>query len=286
MTRKKRNCARTSKYQVTLHKPNGLLCGRVQKVSPEHFGIVSIDCAKGCSDWMLVDFYGNVKVPAEHVLHTRTGFELMAVQLGEAIGRHSIQDLVIAVERTGNYHLPIKRALQQAGFEVRIVHPFTTKHFRQPADPGTKTDENDLAAIARAAINGFGLCEAQRDELYEELYLLVRHRRDLVRKRAALNCQIREHLDAVLPGFASQFEKLWNSQILLKLAAQYPSAKAMLSAGEEGLCRFLREEKLRFHEGTIARVLVWAANAAEALDQVNTHHRIWQTLEDDVAHQN
>jgi len=258
-----------------------MLSERVQKVAPQHFGIVSIDCAKGCSDWMLVDFYGNVKVPAEKVVHTRTGFDLMLVQLREAIDKHSIRDLVIAIERTGNYHLPIKRALQHAGFEVRIVHPFATKQFRQPADPDVKTDDNDLAAIARSAINGFGLSEPQRDELYEQLHLLVRHRRDLVRKRAALQCQIREHLDAVLPGFASQFEGLWQSQILLKLAARYRSAKAMLSAGEKGLCAYLREESLRFHQSTVASVLVWAANAAATCESADTHHRIWQALEED-----
>jgi hypothetical protein len=33
-----------------IHKPKGLLHPRVQKVSPEHFGIVAIDCAKARSD--------------------------------------------------------------------------------------------------------------------------------------------------------------------------------------------------------------------------------------------
>ena len=33
-------------------------------VGPEHFGIVSIDCAKArCINWMLCDFYGNVLIP-------------------------------------------------------------------------------------------------------------------------------------------------------------------------------------------------------------------------------
>ena len=32
-----------------LQKPNGVLTDRVQKVGPEHFGIVAIDCAKARS---------------------------------------------------------------------------------------------------------------------------------------------------------------------------------------------------------------------------------------------
>jgi transposase len=281
MRSRKQAGGRSSKYQITLHKPNGLLSERVQKVGPQHFGIASIDCGKGRSDWMLVDFYGNVRVPAAEVQHTRLGFDLMVVQLRTAIEKHSLRDVVTVVERTGNYHLPVKRALQHAGFEVRIVHPFATKQFRQPADPGNKTDENDLAAIARAAINGFGLVESPRNSLYEQLYLLVRHRRDLVRKRASLYCQIREHLDAVLPGFASHFETLWKSNILLKLAAQYRTAQAMVAAGEKGLYAYLRKETLRFQKASVTRVLLWASNAAAAHESADTHQRVWQTLEED-----
>jgi len=42
---------------------------------------------------------------------------------------------------SGRYHQPVKRAFADAGFEVRTVHPFATKQFRLPADPGNKTDD-------------------------------------------------------------------------------------------------------------------------------------------------
>jgi hypothetical protein len=41
-------------------KPNGQIQERVRKVRPEHFGIISVDCAKRWSKWMLCDFYGKV----------------------------------------------------------------------------------------------------------------------------------------------------------------------------------------------------------------------------------
>ena len=43
-----------------VHKPAGALHPRVEKVGPQHFGVVSIDCAKARSKWMLADFFGNV----------------------------------------------------------------------------------------------------------------------------------------------------------------------------------------------------------------------------------
>ena len=54
-----------------IHKPNGSVHPRVQKVGPEHFGIVAVDCAKARSKWMLADFYGNVLVPPTEVEHAK-----------------------------------------------------------------------------------------------------------------------------------------------------------------------------------------------------------------------
>src|SRR5260370_14503079 len=77
----------------------------------------------------------------------------MMAQLGQALGTHGIQDVLVAIERTGRYHHLIRHAFASAGFETRIVHPFATKQFRQPSDPRNKTDHTDLTAIHRASVN-------------------------------------------------------------------------------------------------------------------------------------
>lgn len=138
-------------------KPQGTFHPRVQKVGPEHFGIVTVDCAKVRSKWMLADFYGNVRVPPTVVAHNRADLDAAITQLRAAIEKQEIRDLLVAVERTGRYHHVTQRAFAAAGFETRVVHPFATKQFRQPANPGNKTDDTDLAAIHRAAVNGFAL---------------------------------------------------------------------------------------------------------------------------------
>ena len=43
-------------------RPAGLIQERVQAVGPTHFGIISVDCAKRRSKWMLCDFYGKVLI--------------------------------------------------------------------------------------------------------------------------------------------------------------------------------------------------------------------------------
>src|SRR6266550_3217751 len=115
-----------SRPSDVIQKPAGTIHPRVQKVGPEHFGIVSIDCAKKRSKWMLADFFGNVLVPPTLVEHNRPAFDAAIAQLREALQNKDIRDLIIAIERTGRYHHPPQRAFAAAGFEVRIVHPFTT----------------------------------------------------------------------------------------------------------------------------------------------------------------
>ena len=117
------------------------------------------------------------------------------------------------IERTGIYHLPVKRCFDQARFDTRIVHPFATKHYRLPADAGNKNDDADLDAIFRATLAGYGLIEHELDDTYTNLLLLARLRRDLVDKRSMLCCQIREHLESVLPGYAALFNDLWQSKV-------------------------------------------------------------------------
>src|SRR5260221_7113789 len=104
-----------SRSALFLQKPRGAFHPRVQKVGPEHFGIVSVDCAKARSKWMLCDFYGNVIVPPTIVAHNRVALEGMVAAVRQAMTSRDLQDLLVAVERTGRYHRPVQRACAAAG---------------------------------------------------------------------------------------------------------------------------------------------------------------------------
>ena len=171
-------------------KPRGVLHPRVQAVGPDHFGIACFDCAKVRSKMLLADFYGHVLIAPTTVEHTRPALDAAVAQVRQAFADHQLDDGLVAIERTGRYHRLVQRTFQAAGFETRILHPFVTKQYRQPVDPGNKTDDTDLSAIHRATVTGCALMEATRDAAWTTLQLLVRQRRDLVRKGAALNCQI------------------------------------------------------------------------------------------------
>jgi transposase len=267
--------------KLTVQKPGGVLHPRVEKVGPQRFGVVCFDCHKAASKWMFADFYGKVLIEPTKVRHTCPELEMTIARVRNAAEKHHIEDLVVAIERTGAYHLPVKRSFDRADFETRIVHPFATKHYRLPADAGNKTDDADLDAIFRATIAGYGLIEHELDDTYANLRLLARHRRDLVDKRSILCCQIREHMEAVLPGYAAMFDDLWESKIALALAEWVGSVRQFQELGVKGLCTLLRQHECRFLGPTVERIVAWARSAAPPHPQSSMHQRILLTLEEE-----
>jgi transposase len=274
--------ARRARQDFVLQKPNGQLVPRVQRVGPEHFGILAIDCAKARSRYLLTDFYGQTLLPPTTVPHTRGDFQAAIDRLRRALRQHDLRDLVVAIERTGEYHRPVQQAFRQAGFETRLVHPFTTKQYRQPADAGIKTDDRDLAAIVRATTHGFGLLEPPWPDDYVTIQLLRRRRRDLVDKNAILQCQIREVLHAAMPGYAECFCHLWDdSPAPLVFARHTTSALAVRQAGLAGLQQLAAQVGLRCRPETFHKLLAWAEQAPPDAGHALDRRRILTSLDDD-----
>ena len=271
-----------AKKGFVLQKPNGLLTPRVQAVGPEHFGILAIDCAKARSRYFLADFYGRVLLEPTTLPHQRGDLQAAVDRVRQAMRQHHLADLVVAIERTGQYHRPVQHAFRQAGFETRLVHPFTSKHYRQPADPGNKTDDTDLAAICRATTHGFGLLEPTWPDDYLTIQLLRRHRRDLVDKNAMLQCQIREVLHAAMPGYAECFCHLWDdSPAPLVFARHTTSAQAVRQQGVAGLEQIARQEGLRCRAETFHKILAWATQAPPDAGHSADRRRVLVSLDDD-----
>lgn len=283
MATKRNSLKLDTKGPARLGKPRGIIQQRVQEVGPERFAIVSIDCGKAASKWMMCDFYARVLLPPREVEHARMQMQLATVQVKEACQEHGIRDTIVAVEMTGTYHRPIQRAFRQAGFETRLVHPFASSHYRLPSHGDNKTDDNDLEAIFRAAVNGFGLLEPTWDETYLQLQLLARHRRDLVEKRAKLQCQIRQYMERCLPGYGALFpgDDLWTRPVAMSIARRLPTAAAVRQAGVAEVTRRLRDENIRFQDRTVDKIMAWAGNAADADPLAGPLSRVWQSLYDD-----
>jgi transposase len=276
-----RQARRRPRRPASVVKPSGSIHPRVQKVGPEHFGIVAVDCAKARSKWMLTDFYGNILITPTTVEHNRRGLDDFVARIRRAMTDHDLRDLIVAIERTGNYHRPLQRAATAAGLEARIVHPLTSKQYRLPADPGNKTDDNDLAAIQRATVNGFGLIEPVLDETHARLRLLARHRRDLVRKNADLRNQIHGELDALFPGLSAAVLGIFDHEPALVIARRLGSAQEIRARGLDGLAALLDAEHVRHQRRSLEKILAWAEQAHDGSECTEIHKRIFTHLDDE-----
>ena len=227
----------------------------------------------------MADYFGNLLIEPQTVKHQAAFFKLAVEQVRQAQQEHDIQDTIVVVERTGNYYLLPKRAFANAGFDTRVIHPFATKQYRTPADPGNKTDETDLYAQHRAAVAGFGLCELELKPPYRDQQLRVRHRRNLVEKASAIACQIRDHLHLAMPGYANLFQRLFETKSALAIAYRCKSPAEMSELGITGLRKHLREKKIAHRAPTIDKVLTWATQAAhDNIQDGPLHHAIWTDL--------
>lgn len=261
-------------------KPTGQIQERVQAAGPEHFGIVSVDCAKRRSKWMLCNFYGKVVVEPTVVEHTTGGLRAMTQRIREACQSEGLTDTLVAVEMTGIYHKPVQRAFRKAGFDTRIVHPFASNHYRRPLHPDEKTDDHDLEAIFHAAVNGYGLATLPVSDVYQSLQAASRHRHNLVKQRSRLMVQMRRLLHQTMPGFADLFEDdhLFHRSIALPIALEFSSPAAIRTAGTAGIATHLTKEKVRFQTRTIERIVAWAGAAAEPSELAEIYTRQWQQL--------
>jgi transposase len=79
----------------------GVIQPRVKDVGPEHFGVVSVDCAKARLKLMFADFYGRVLIKTTLIEHDRSGFEKAIQSVKQAINEHDIKDNIVCVEMTG-----------------------------------------------------------------------------------------------------------------------------------------------------------------------------------------
>jgi hypothetical protein len=82
---------RSSRRKCSVQKPNGILHPRVEKVGPQHFGVICFDCHKATSKWMLADFYGKLLVEPTKIHHTRPELELVVERMSPGANSSGVQ---------------------------------------------------------------------------------------------------------------------------------------------------------------------------------------------------
>ena len=109
---------------------------------------VGIDVSKGKSMIAVMRPFGEIVVTPYEVRHTGSELGELARLLGSLNG-----ETRIVMESTGNYHLPIARALYDAVFFVSVVNAMLIHDYKNNSLRKVKTDKKDAIKIANYGLD-------------------------------------------------------------------------------------------------------------------------------------
>lgn len=164
---------------------------------------VGVDVSKGKSTVCILKPYGEIVCSPFEVKHVEKELEDLAGLLNKLDG-----EIRVVMEATGVYHLSILTFLQEKGYFVSVINPYSMKKYAKDNSlRGAKTDRLDSIMIANYGIDRwFKLQKYEGDEnTYAELKLLGRRYRYYMELHVKSLQELTHILDYVMPGIKAMF---------------------------------------------------------------------------------
>ena len=168
---------------------------------------VGIDVSKGKSTVCILKPYGEIVCSPFEVQHVEKDLEKLSELLQRLDG-----EVRVVMEATGVYHIPVLLFLQEKGYFVSVINPYSMKKFaKDNSIRGAKTDRLDSIMIANYGIEKwFKLQKHESDEeTYAELKLLGRRYRFYMELHVKSLQELTHMLDYTMPGIKDMFNS-WN----------------------------------------------------------------------------
>ena len=195
---------------------------------------VGIDVAKFKHTCCIVSANGEVLRESFDFGNDREGFDLLAKTIAALGGR---DEIAIAMESTGHYHLLLWRFLASKGYAVEIKNPKVIARFKAATEiSGAKTDRRDALLIARYAMTFGSSSTALPSYALSRMKSLEREKYRLIRDRTSLYNRALAILDLTFPeliGFLGERSGAGRDALSSKtvrwLVSTHPSAESMAS---------------------------------------------------------
>lgn len=220
--------------------------------------------------------------------NTRAGVDRLEQLLLKPLG--SPDRILIGMEATGHYWMPLYFELQRRGYESLVINPIQTRAQFRSRIRKTKTDKLDARSIARLVCKGEATAARIPSESTFELRLLTRHRWRLTNLCGDLQRFAYSLIERIFPEYADVFCKplLPTGCALIRELGLAPATLASRPDDVETL--ILRASRNRVSHATIRTLLARASQSigiasAERViaDQLRSVIALLDTIESQIA---
>lgn len=182
---------------------------RITRITPQHL-LIGIDIGKEKHVAAAVNFRGIEVSRKLTFANDRLGVERLLEWMETTKKRSGLTAVLVGMESTGHYYLPLANGLREAGLDIALVNPLTTKRNKENRDNRpSKSDAKDALVIAECVSRGFYNEWNLPAPRYQQLRHQVNEREAISVDATALGNQIQTLLDEVFPEFTKVF-KHWN----------------------------------------------------------------------------
>jgi transposase len=194
---------------------------------------IGIDISKDSFDVTLLESSGEIKLEVKLTMD-REGFDTLL----EYLSSYAKEELLIAMEATGIYHLPLLSFLLELEFRCVVINPILIKSFIGSTTlRKTKNDKKDAASIALFSLKSHQSLHLASPDIIENIRPLIRERENLSKDIARLKTEIKANVVQLFPELLKNTNIFTKSMLNLLLKA--PSRKAIRNLKEQKIQRIL-----------------------------------------------
>jgi transposase len=202
--------------------------------------VLAVDVAKR-NHMLMVQGPDGAREKPRRIANSAAGFGALLQHAQTARRRWPGVPLVVALEPTGHYWLPLAYWLQARDLPVLTVNPAHTKRAKELEDNSpAKTDEKDVRVIADLAAMGRARPCRLQTGVYATLRALARLRARVAADLTAVTNQLHQLCDQLFPELLPCFGGDLRRTSCRRLLAVAPTPAAVQALGVERLTALLR----------------------------------------------
>lgn len=199
--------------------------------------IVGIDVGKFNHQATILNPEGSVLGGTIRFENTAIGFQKLLTHLEKLVGTKP-EMMLIALEATGHYWLPLYLFLLDKGYQAQVFNPYQSDALRRMSLGRAKTDTIDAELVARLARFGTQKATPLPGEEILILRNLSRFRMELVFQASDVKRKVIAVLDVLFPEFEKLFSDVFGKTAIAVLQ-ESPTPEDIVALDEEKLTELL-----------------------------------------------